>query len=47
VYGFLTRDGIDPTRFREIARRELSRYRNVKMLNAESDASAKNCGWKL
>jgi thioredoxin reductase len=35
VYGFLTRDGIEPTRFREIARRELSHYRNVKMLNAE------------
>ncbi|HEV7441892.1 MAG TPA: NAD(P)/FAD-dependent oxidoreductase [Steroidobacteraceae bacterium] len=35
VHGFLTRDGIKPTQFREIARRELSRYHNVKMLTVE------------
>jgi thioredoxin reductase len=35
VYGFLTRDGINPNRFREVARRDLTRYRNVKMVHAE------------
>src|SRR5712671_5482965 len=35
LYGFLTRDGIDPDEFRGIARHELRRYCNVKMLNAE------------
>jgi thioredoxin reductase len=35
VHGFLTRDGINPTQFREIARRELSRYQNVKLLSVE------------
>jgi thioredoxin reductase len=35
VYGFLTRDGIHPGEFRGIARHELRRYCNVKMLNAE------------
>jgi thioredoxin reductase len=35
VHGFLTRDGIDPTQFREIARRELGRYPNVKLLSVE------------
>jgi thioredoxin reductase len=35
MYGFLTRDGVDPAKFREIARRELNRYRNVQLLDAE------------
>src|SRR5882672_3169897 len=35
LYGFLTRDGTDPAEFREIARRELGRYRNVELIDAE------------
>jgi thioredoxin reductase len=35
VYGFLSRDGIDPEEFRDIARRELSHYPNVEFVAAE------------
>lgn len=35
LYGFLTRDGIDPNEFRKMARRELSHYPNVEMVAAE------------
>jgi thioredoxin reductase len=35
IYGFLTRDGIDPAQFRRIARRELSRYRNIEWLDGQ------------
>lgn len=35
MYGFLTRDGISPTQFRKLARRELRRYPNVELLAAE------------
>jgi thioredoxin reductase len=35
IYGFLTRDGIDPAQFRQIARRELSRYRNIEWLDGQ------------
>jgi thioredoxin reductase len=35
IYGFLTRDGINPAEFRQHARRELSRYPNVKLISAE------------
>jgi len=35
LYGFLTRDGIDPAQFRAIARKELSRYRNIEWLDGQ------------
>lgn len=38
MYGFLTRDGIPPAQFRQLAHRELRRYRNVKFLKAEVTA---------
>lgn len=35
MHAFLTRDGIDPTTFRSLARGELRRYRNVQFRRAE------------
>jgi thioredoxin reductase len=35
LYGFLTRDGTDPSDFRRIARRELRRYTNVRPMHEE------------
>jgi thioredoxin reductase len=35
LYGFLTRDGTDPSAFRLLARKELRRYRNVRFLDQE------------
>jgi thioredoxin reductase len=35
MYGFITRDGIDPEDFRELALQELARYRNVSMWRGE------------
>jgi thioredoxin reductase len=37
LYGFLSRDGIDPAEFRRIARRELRRYPNVELAEADVD----------
>jgi thioredoxin reductase len=39
LYGFLTRDGTDPSEFRQLARKELRRYRNVRLLNQEVTAA--------
>ena len=36
IYGFLTRDGIDPAEFRALARRELRQYSNVEYVSAEA-----------
>src|SRR5207244_3102727 len=36
LYGFLTRDGTDPAQFRKMARRELGRYPNVEIMDAEA-----------
>ena len=35
LHGFLTRDGIPPAEFLNVARRELQRYENVQLLNRE------------
>lgn len=34
-HGFITRDGIKPTEFRQIARKEISRYPSVEYKNIE------------
>ena len=35
MYGFITRDGVPPAEFRRLARKELKRYPNVAMCDAE------------
>jgi thioredoxin reductase len=35
LYGFLTRDGTDPSEFRQLAQKELRRYPNVRSLSEE------------
>ena len=35
LHGFLTRDGVAPSEFLEVARQQLQRYDNVKLVNAE------------
>lgn len=39
LYGFLTRDGTHPSEFRQFARKELRKYRNVRLLNQEVTAA--------
>ena len=35
LHGFLTRDGVAPSEFLEVARQQLQRYDNVRLINAE------------
>jgi thioredoxin reductase len=41
IYGFLTRDGIDPRQFRTIAQRELRRYPTIEYISTEVTRAAK------
>jgi thioredoxin reductase len=41
IHGFLTREGIRPGRFRELARAELAGFRNVRYVSAEVTAAAR------
>lgn len=41
MHGFLSRDGIDPAKFRRIARQQLTQYRSVKFARKEATAACK------